>query len=78
MTARKTSARRPATKPMGGSRTYGRLQAALDTAAQREIQAALRETDGQIVAAAKLLGISKVALWKRIRALKALGLRVEP
>ena len=60
-------------RPMGGPRTYGRLQKALDEAARREIEAALAETGG-VVAAAKALGISKVALWKRMR---ALGMRSE-
>jgi transcriptional regulator of acetoin/glycerol metabolism len=55
-----------------GPRSTGRLQRAIDGAVAREIQAALKETDGGILAAAKLLGISKVSLWKRI---KTLGLR---
>lgn len=68
MTRRKTISRRKP-KPRGGPRTYGRLQRALDDAARREIKAVLRETGGQVVAAATSLGISKVALWKRMRAL---------
>ncbi len=61
--------RKPAKRPGGGPRTYGRLQRALDDAARREIKAVLKETGGQVVAAATSLGISKVALWKRMRAL---------
>jgi DNA-binding NtrC family response regulator len=60
--------RTPKTK--GGPRTYGRLQRALDEAARREIEAALKETGGQIGEAAAVLGISKVALWKRMKALE--------
>jgi DNA-binding NtrC family response regulator len=61
--------RKPAKRPRGGPRTYGRLQRALDDAARREIKAVLKETGGQVVAAATALGVSKVALWKRMRAL---------
>jgi transcriptional regulator of acetoin/glycerol metabolism len=67
--------RKPAQKAQGGPRTYGRLQRALDDAAGREIRAALKETGEQVVAAATLLGISKVALWKRMR---ALGIKAQP
>ncbi len=56
------------TKPgTAGPRSSGRLQKAIDDAIRREIKAALRETDGQPVAAAKILGISYVALWARMR-----------
>lgn len=68
MTRRKTIPRRKP-RPRGGPRTYGRLQRALDDAARREIETVLKETGGQVVAAATALGISKVALWKRMRAL---------
>ena len=68
MTRRKTIPRRKP-RPRGGPRTYGRLQRALDDAARREIEAVLKETGGQVVAAATALGVSKVALWKRMRAL---------
>ena len=61
--------RKPAKRPRGGPRTYGRLQRALDDAARGEIKAVLKETGGQVVAAATSLGVSKVALWKRMRAL---------
>lgn len=60
----------PARKPgTAGPRSAGRLQRAIDEAVRREIERALRETDGAVVASARVLGISKVALWKRMRAL---------
>lgn len=67
---RKQTGRPPKPRPgAAGSRSGGRLQRALDSAARHEIETALRETDGAVVAAARLLGISKVALWKRMKAL---------
>lgn len=63
-----TPPKRPA-KPMGGPRTAGRLQQALDEAARREIDAALKEAEGNVVRAANLLGISQPALYKRLAAL---------
>jgi len=65
---RKTATRKP-TRPRGGPRTHGRLQQALDEAARREIQAALKETNGNVTEAATALGISRRGLWKRIAAL---------
>jgi len=56
----------------GGPRTFGRFQRAMDEAARREIEAALRETDKNVTAAAKALGLSRPALWARM---KALGIR---
>ena len=44
-----------------------RLSAARDAAERRAIQHALRETQGQIQEAAKLLGISRTTLWDRMR-----------
>lgn len=73
MTPKRPAKRKPS--PQGGPRTYGRLQRALDEAARREIEAALAETKGQVVAASVVLGISKVALWKRMR---ALGIKAQP
>ena len=69
MTPAPTRRRRKPKPGTAGPRSGGRLQKALDETATREIEAALQETDGAIVAAAKILGISKVALWKRMRAL---------
>jgi transcriptional regulator of acetoin/glycerol metabolism len=69
-TSRRTARKRPPkTKPLGGPRTFGRLQQALDNAAREEISAALKEAGGGVVAAAALLGISKVSLWRRMKAL---------
>jgi len=55
-----------------GPRSAGRLQRAIDETVRREILAALKETDGAVLAAARLLGISKVSMWKRM---KTSGLR---
>lgn len=68
MSSGKRRLRRPPKPGTAGPRSAGRLQRALDETATREIKAALREAGG-VVAAARLLGISKVALWKRMRAL---------
>lgn len=56
-------------KPRGGPRTYGRLQRALDDAARREIEAALKETGGNVSEAARVLGITRASLWARMRSL---------
>jgi transcriptional regulator of acetoin/glycerol metabolism len=56
-----------------GPRSGGRLQRAIDAAVAREIRDALKETEGAVLAAAKVLGISKVSLWKRM---KVLGITV--
>lgn len=58
----------------GGPRSQGRLQRALDEAAaeaaRREISAALAQTDGNVTKAATILGVSRVNLTGRMRALK--------
>ncbi len=41
-----------------------------DAAEQRQIQRALRLTDGQIMKAADLLGVSRTTLWEKMRRLK--------
>lgn len=56
-----------------GPRSAGRLQRALDAAARREITAALRETAGNVVQAARVLGISQPGMYKRLR-----GLGIDP
>lgn len=68
MARRAASAHRKPKPGTAGPRSAGRLQRALDATATREIKSALAEAGG-VVAAARLLGISKVALWKRMRAL---------
>jgi len=64
--------RTPPRKPKPGSagpRSTGRLQRAIDDVVRREIAAALREADGQVVEAARLLGITRISLWARMRSL---------
>lgn len=68
MAGRKTT-RKKAAPIAGGPRTHGRLQRALDQAARREIRKALAEAEGSVVEAARLLGISRISLWKRMTAL---------
>jgi DNA-binding NtrC family response regulator len=72
--AHKTVVRRKA-GPGGGPRTYGRLQRALDEAARREIQAALKETGDNVSEAARVLGIGRPRLWARMKALGILPQR---
>jgi transcriptional regulator of acetoin/glycerol metabolism len=50
-----------------GPRSVGRLQREIDATVVREIVAALEQTGGRVAAAAELLGISKVSLWKRMK-----------
>ena len=70
MTRRKTpTARKPGKRSKGGPRTYGRLQRALDDAARREISAALTETGGNVSEVARVLGVSRRGLWKRMTTL---------
>jgi DNA-binding NtrC family response regulator len=45
------------------------LSEARDRAEKRQIERALRETDGHHIAAAKLLGISRTTLWEKMRRL---------
>lgn len=68
MPRRKPTGRATAAPGKTGPRSAGRLQRAIDETVTREIKAALAEAGG-MVAAARLLGISKVALWKRMRSL---------
>jgi DNA-binding NtrC family response regulator len=62
------TARSPIRRPRG-PRTYGRLQRALDDAARAEIQAALKETGGNVTKASVALGVHRVSLVKRMDAL---------
>jgi DNA-binding NtrC family response regulator len=50
-----------------------RLKAGLRDAERRQIERALALTDGEIMPAAKALGISRTTLWKKMRALEFRG-----
>jgi transcriptional regulator with PAS, ATPase and Fis domain len=68
MAARKTAPRKP--KPgTSGPRSSGRLQQAIDATVRREIEAALRESGGNVVRAAEALGIKQPSLYGRMKAL---------
>jgi len=61
----------PTPKPgTAGPRSAGRLQRAIDAAAHKEIRAALEENEGNVTHAAKALGITSRALWKRMATLE--------
>ncbi len=65
---RKATPRKP--KPgAAGPRSAGRLQRAIDEVVRREIKAALRETGGNVVHAARALGISQPSMYGRMGAL---------
>ena len=65
---RKTSPAQP--KPgAAGPRSTGRLQRALDATAKREIEAALKESGGNVVKAARALGIANLPCTSRLRSL---------
>jgi len=64
----KTTRRKP--KPgTAGPRSTGRLQVAIDAAVKREIETALKEADGNVSEAARLLGISRRGMWARLGSL---------
>jgi DNA-binding NtrC family response regulator len=70
MTARrKTTTKRKPKPGTAGPRSAGRLQRAIDDAVRREITAALEETAGNITHAARVLGVSRIALRARMNAL---------
>jgi DNA-binding NtrC family response regulator len=69
MPRRPPTARRNPKPGTGGPRSTGRLQRAIDTVVKHEIEAALSETDGNVVRAARVLGISQPGLYKRLIAL---------
>ena len=62
-------ARRKPKPGTAGPRSAGRLQMAIDATVRREIGAALRETEGNVTHAAKALGVTMMALRKRMRAM---------
>jgi DNA-binding NtrC family response regulator len=58
-----------AQKGAAGPRSGGRLQRAIDQAVRREVGEALRETTGNVAAAARTLGVTEMGLRKRLRSL---------
>ncbi|MFN4141237.1 sigma-54-dependent transcriptional regulator [Aestuariivirga sp.] len=50
-------------------RPFATLSEARDDAERRQIVMALKETDGHIIKAAKLLGVSRTTLWEKMRRL---------
>jgi DNA-binding NtrC family response regulator len=73
MASPKPSTRRKPKPGSTGPRSAGRLQRAIDETVRREIEAALRESGGVITEAARLLGISRIALRARMNALGISG-----
>lgn len=67
-----TTKTRPSKQKPGtaGPRSAGRLQMAIDATVRREIETALRETDGNVTHTAKALGVTMMALRKRMRAMR--------
>ena len=68
MTTRKAISK-TSTKKTGGPRSAGRLQRALDETARREITLALTEARGNVSEAARALGVSRIALYARMKSL---------
>lgn len=64
------SSRRKPKPGSAGPRSTGRLQRAIDEVVKREIGAALRETGGNVAASARALGITEMAMRKRLRSLR--------
>jgi DNA-binding NtrC family response regulator len=52
-----------------GSQPFATLSEARDDAERRQIERALKETDGHIIEAAALLGVSRTTLWEKMRRL---------
>ena len=68
---RTPSTHQPKPKPgAAGPRSTGRLQRAIDEVVKREIEAALRESGGNVAASARALGITEMAIRKRLRSLR--------
>jgi transcriptional regulator with GAF, ATPase, and Fis domain len=70
---RKGPPRRRLKPGTAGPRSAGRLQRAIDETVRREIKSALAEANGVITDAARLLGISRIALRARMNALGISG-----
>jgi len=69
MTVRRNPTARKPRPGTTGPRSGGRLQRALDATAKREIEAALRETGGNVAGAARTLGVTEMGIRKRLRSL---------
>ena len=54
-------------------KAFATLSEARDTAERHQIERALRETEGHILEAARLLGISRTTLWEKMRRLGVTG-----
>lgn len=64
-----TTRRRKPSPGAAGPRSGGRLQRALDATARREIEAALKESNGNVAEAARFLGVTEMGIRKRLRSL---------
>ena len=56
-----------------GDKAFATLSEARDMAERRQIERALQETNGHILEAAKLLGVSRTTLWEKMRRLNITG-----
>jgi DNA-binding NtrC family response regulator len=54
-------------------KAFATLSETRDFAERRQIERAIKETNGQIIEAAKLLGISRTTLWEKMRRLEVTG-----
>ncbi len=54
-------------------RAFATLSETRDYAERRQIERAIKETHGQIIEAAKLLGVSRTTLWEKMRRLEVTG-----
>jgi DNA-binding NtrC family response regulator len=71
MKRKRTGSPKATKKPIGGPRSQGLHQRALDEASRRVITDVLRETEGNVKEAARVLGLNRVSL---IRRMKTLGI----
>ena len=54
-------------------KAFATLSETRDLAERRQIERAIKETNGQIIEAAKLLGVSRTTLWEKMRRLEVTG-----
>ena len=54
-------------------KAFATLSETRESAERRQIERAIKETNGQIIEAAKLLGISRTTLWEKMRRLEVTG-----